>query len=84
MEGRGDRRALLNGIGIRFMINESPLPSSTSSRQSGRFSGTKVGATMLLVEDIIGFDPPPLMDENNIGGSKICSSPNEISEPTLT
>ena len=24
------------------------------------------------------------MDENNIGGSKICSSPNEISEPTLT
>jgi hypothetical protein len=37
----------------------------------------------LHVEDITGFDPPPLLDENNIGGSEIHSNPDEILEPAL-
>jgi hypothetical protein len=76
----GGRRTLLGSVGV---INENPLPASSPSRRSGRFSSTRVGASTLHVEDITGFDPPPLLDENNIGGSEIHSNPDEILEPAL-
>ena len=67
-------------------MSNATLPlAPVSSKRSGRFTSSRVGAATLPVEDIRACDPPSLHhDGSNISVFDILGSHVEVPEPALT